>query len=480
MSAITNASDLLEFTKKQQRNVNCLTDPNRSTRRRALIKFAKEFKTKPKPNEIQIQAQFFIQSIQSPLITCLSDDVEKCRELSCTILTYFVNEILITTEHHEAIITLFEMIVPVLTIRVGSIPFAEPTEEIRLCLMELLTTMLTHPAIATSPKINEQGPDLLAIYARASQDAFPDVKKACAKGVKILSQVAPLNLHSNMGKCVVSLIANLSHQHSRVRCLTLDALATLLPTGGERLESLMNEKVLTAFRSVSADHSGVVRKMVVTTAAKLCTDLPMAHRFHADLLPLILGGIADEADDVKEHAARTMCELGSTANNTQTTESSNNIDTTKDLALQVAQQAANESELEQKQTTTDPEDSKTDAVFENVIVEKDDPAEAERLAALIPTLGAPFDKVTPSPEAKRMVQRLLPSLLPPVLRELNEWTVARRSHAAGVLSAILVFAEGHAVSFIPDILSALGNSCRDEEIRVAGRAFSWYVTFFFF
>ena len=39
-----------------------------------------------------------------------------------------------------------------------------------------------------------------------------------------------------MGKCVVSLIANLSHQHSRVRCLTLDALATLLPTGGEHLE----------------------------------------------------------------------------------------------------------------------------------------------------------------------------------------------------------------------------------------------------
>jgi len=75
---------------------------------------------------------------------------------------------------------------------------------------------------------------------------------------------------------------------------------------------------------------------------------------------------------------------------------------------------------------------------------------------------------------------LLPSLLPPVLRELKEWTVARRSHAAGVLSAILVFAEGHAVSFIPDILSALGNSCRDEEITVAGRAFSWYVTFFFF
>ena len=90
----------------------------------------------------------------------------------------------------------------------------------------------------------------------------------------------------------------------------------------------------------------------------------------------------------------------------------------------------------------------------------------------MPTLGAPFDKVTPHPHAKKIVQQLLPDLLPPVLRELSEWTVARRSHAAGVLSAILVFAEGSAVSFVPQILSALGSACRDDEVTVAGRAFS--------
>ena len=62
-------------------------------------------------------------------------------------------------------------------------------------------------------------------------------------------------------------------------------------------------------------------------------------------------------------------------------------------------------------------------------------------------------------------------LLPPVLQELHEWTVARRSHAAGVLSAILVFAEGSAVTFLPKILSALGSACRDDEEHISRRSF---------
>ena len=35
---------LADLTAKQQRNLNCLGDPNRSTRRRALLKFVKEFR----------------------------------------------------------------------------------------------------------------------------------------------------------------------------------------------------------------------------------------------------------------------------------------------------------------------------------------------------------------------------------------------------------------------------------------------------
>ena len=230
-------------------------------------------------------------------------------------------------------------------------------------------------------------------------------------------------------------------------------------------------------------HSIFILFSVVTTAALLCTQLPMPERFHADLLQLVLGGIADEADDVKEHSAREMCALGSEVvgsgklkpsmevsyhqkiwDNKQKTIGEEKVDGGLEAAAAAAAAAPSTT------LATDAAETKTQVAA--VVVVEQDPAEQERLAALIPTLGAPFDKVTPNPTAKAMVQALLPQLLPPILNELAEWTVARRSHAAGVLSALLVFAEGHAVSFIPQILASLGNACRDDEVTVAARAFS--------
>ena len=491
MASTTASSPALDdLTQKQQRNINCLTDPNRSTRRRALGKFLKVFNEKPKKNVRQVHATFFIQSLRSPLLACLCDEVEKCRELSTTLFTHFITNVLTEDSDQPAIVALFTSIVPILKERVGTIPFTEPTEEIRLVLIDLFNIFLQHPAVIKSSELQEQGPDLLAVYARSLQDQFPDVKRSSSVGVQILSRVAPSRLHTNMERCIVSLIANLGHQHSKVRCMSLDAMAALLPTGAEGLERLMQEKVLTAFRSVSADRSGTVRKSVVTTAAALCTSLPMASRFHAELLPLVLGGIADEADDVKEHAARTMCSLGSEVISIKSVASESRggggAGAGEDGGLSVAAEAAGvETSATKTDDATKTEATKTDADEVPALAvaapaplppspppHVQDESERIRLEALVPTLGAPFDKVTPHPHAKKIVQQLLPALLPPVLRELSEWTVARRSHAAGVLSAILVFAEGSAVSFVPQILSALGSACRDDEVTVAGRAFS--------
>ena len=469
------ATALEALTSKQQRNINCLSDPNRSTRRRALKKFVQEFNAPPKKKQRPVHAAFFKASLQTPLLSCLADEIEKCRECSCALLTHFTNHVLTDTADHPAIYTLFTLVLPILQNRIGSTPFAEPTEEIRLCLVDLLNALLVHPAVTTSTQLPDLGPDILALYARACQDPYPDVKKSCALGIVQLSQVAPTRLHSNMDKCIVGLIGNLGHQHSRVRSATLQAMGALLPQGAEALESLMQEKVLTAFRSVSADRSGSVRKTVVSTAAKLCTELPMPERFHADLLQLVLGGIADEADDVKEHSAREMCALGSSVINANQLKPSSELSyhekiwQKKQNSSVLTEEKANQEHKEEQEGQEGQEERK---VASAVAVVEQDPAEQERLAALVPTLGAPFDKVTPNQTAKSMVQALLPQLLPPVLGELAEWTVARRSHAAGVLSALLVFAEGHAVSFIPQILASLGNACRDDEITVAARAFS--------
>ena len=511
---------LADLTAKQQRNLNCLGDPNRSTRRRALIKFVKEFRaggpgghdgTPPKNStERAVHAAFFVSALQPKLLALLSDDIEKCRELSHTLLTHFSVHVLgvlaagkkkndtpqCCAAARAALCRLFYAFLPIAEARVGSTPFAEPTEEIRLMVVELIVTLLDTTAVtglgagssadsdgtgqkkkkkkgyspeegaAANARLTAAGPEIMAVLGRALADAFPDVKKACCAAIVSLTASAPGRLHANLQKIVVPLIANLSHQHSRVRCLTLGALGCALPCASEALGRLMQEKVLPALRSTSADRSGSVRRAVVSTAAKLCTSLPSAERYQADLLPLVLGGIADEADDVKQHAAEMMCELGGATMAAAAA--------AKGSPMPADPDAAGDAEEEQEVAASKEDGSKAEgkSAAEATPLSYSAAAEAARVAALLPTLGPPFDKVVPSAFAKALVQRLLPQLLKPVLGELAEWTVARRSHAAGVLSAILVFAEAEAVRFLPQIVAALGNACRDDEDAIAQRSFS--------
>ena len=96
--AAGDASPLELLTSKSQRNLNCLSDPNRSTRRRALKKFVAEFdagsgKGPKKSKERKLQAAFFKKELQHRLLPLLSDDIEKCRELALTLLAHFARHV---------------------------------------------------------------------------------------------------------------------------------------------------------------------------------------------------------------------------------------------------------------------------------------------------------------------------------------------------------------------------------------------------
>ena len=71
-----------------QRDVNCLSDPDKNTRKRALEKILGEVKSLSKQSDsvtAAAQAQD-CQTVLSPLILkCFADPTEKCRELSVTL-----------------------------------------------------------------------------------------------------------------------------------------------------------------------------------------------------------------------------------------------------------------------------------------------------------------------------------------------------------------------------------------------------------
>ena len=116
-------------------------------------------------------------------------------------------------------------------------------------LVEMLKSLVEQQVIW--PSLPDVTDDVLAILARVAMDSFPEVKIASAKCVQVMVDAVPLELHRTMEKVVVSLLANMSHQRSKVRLATFRALGSLMPCGAERLESLMVDKVIPSALSFS-------------------------------------------------------------------------------------------------------------------------------------------------------------------------------------------------------------------------------------
>lgn len=75
----------LLLLQKLQRDVNCLLDENRSTRRRALERLQKE--TVQSTPHIADEMEGLVDFLLKPLLKEFSDPVEKCRELAIGIVT---------------------------------------------------------------------------------------------------------------------------------------------------------------------------------------------------------------------------------------------------------------------------------------------------------------------------------------------------------------------------------------------------------
>jgi len=66
-----------------------------------------------------------------------------------------------------------------------------------------------------------------------------------------------------------------------------------------------------------------------------------------------------------------------------------------------------------------------------------------------------------------MVQDILPAILPSVVADLRDWTVALRLNAARCLQSIFVLAGAAPSAHLPHLLSPLCSAAGDEEEQVA-------------
>ncbi|RHY29489.1 hypothetical protein DYB32_005433 [Aphanomyces invadans] len=269
-----------EVGKWLQRDVNCLSDPQRMVRKRALEKLSQVSDLVAKFGQDQL-VQFFHAQLMTPLLQCIGDPVEKCRELSLVACTAFGTMGAFNTEErvNAVIVTIYG--------RVGKAPFVETAEEIRLLLLELL-----HAVLQRTPAEYSLSAEVMDVVGKTASDPFPDAKKACCVTILVLAQKWKSLVKQHLGTVVKPFTMNLGHQHAKIR-------QSVVPCGSTSLPELMKDILLPNLSKVVFDRSPSVRKQLVQTTGSWFEHIDELREFEASLVPLFLAGIADESPDVQ-------------------------------------------------------------------------------------------------------------------------------------------------------------------------------------
>ncbi len=152
--------DVEALRAKYARDVNCLVDEDRNKRRRALTTFSAA--------ATSLTTSYVLTDLLPTLLRVVAVSVEKNRELAVTLVTT------LCLSYKDAVPAIARHCIPVLSARVGSVPFPESTEEIRLLLVQLLTQFLVSPACADV--VRDNFATVVEVLVRLAGDAYHDVK----------------------------------------------------------------------------------------------------------------------------------------------------------------------------------------------------------------------------------------------------------------------------------------------------------------
>ena len=151
------------------------------------------------------------------LFTSISDPVEKCREISLSLLKKSL-ELVVDVENTDKL--LLET-VQKLCGRINDVPFLETTEELRLQITDTLITLVKkHRAKVTA----DMARSILQMLSKGLTDSFPAVKRSCAELLVMVSGLFPQVAREHFKSILKVLLVNVAHQHSKTRILTLEAI----------------------------------------------------------------------------------------------------------------------------------------------------------------------------------------------------------------------------------------------------------------
>ena len=453
MSALGDDEAVEAVRQRFARDLHSLGDENKGTRSRAIKRLHKAFSSPEfdpsgggAAGEGRVHALFFDRELRERLLSLLSDASEKCRELSCQLLAFFLGKLLPSLCAPEAeaacAARLLRSVAEVASTRIGALPFEEPAEEVRLQLVELLRALVEKCAARPDAQIavdalSDVCESVCGTCAKALADNFPEVKRATAELILLVSgpDASPRAVRLRQAPLIKGLVGNLSHQHSRTRAITLKALGAVVACGSDDARKLWLDDLSMPLQTrVLYDRSPNVRRQLFRTCALW---LAMQAKSRAGASAMDVEAEADAADvDDAEAAAR----------------------------------------LGQAKPYLSFGDCEGDLLAILLAGTKDDhaqvAADAGKLLRDVGDLAEGADDGGAGGDAAAMayVVRLLPSMLPKAIADASHWTADGREKALRRLEALANYAGRELEGRMPELLAVLASAIADDTREVASAA----------
>ncbi|XP_072225810.1 dynein axonemal assembly factor 5-like [Leuresthes tenuis] len=281
-----------EVLKGLARHLNCLNEDNKATRKRALELIKKETIDKGLSSSV-LQEVFSV--LLKPLLKCLSDPMERCRETTIVMLTEFIRCV---PKPEESL----PYLMPCLAQRFGEKEIVEPAEELRLLAMEMLSLTVEVCGKRLAPYLSE----MIRILQRTVVDPFPDVKRESCKCTIDFAKSVPEHFHLQADSLVKPLMLTIAHQHSRVRVSVIEATGAVIQHGsGKNVDDVLSHLAQRLF-----DDSPQVRKAVTAVVGDWLLHLRDRYSYFHKLIPLLLSNISDEIPEIRLLAADLWKQTG--------------------------------------------------------------------------------------------------------------------------------------------------------------------------
>ncbi|XP_034396317.1 dynein assembly factor 5, axonemal-like [Cyclopterus lumpus] len=274
------------------RHLNCLNEDNKATRKTALERIKKETVDRGHPSGV---LQELFAALLKPLLKCLSDPMERCRETAIATITEFIRCV---PKPEESL----PYLVPCLAQRLGEKELLEPAEELRLSAVELLTLTVEVCGVHLAPYLT----DVVHILQRTVVDPFPDARRESCKCAALFAKCVPEHFHMQAESLVKPLMQTISHQHSRVRVSAIEATGAVIQHGtGKNMDDVLSHLAQRLF-----DDSPQVRRAVTAVVGDWLLHMRDRYSYFHKLIPLLLSGVDDEIPEIRLLSADLWRQVG--------------------------------------------------------------------------------------------------------------------------------------------------------------------------